>query len=195
MRNLTCVFSRRKCHFVKFQNFTNRYDSIFTNWLRKDGRTAEHGVYRTFTFNRLCNVLKVNFIRCQTYCQNRREYRTQTLVQFPASPTPISCTTENATFSDFMKKSMYLKTDFCHIIKSGSCLWMDHKSKNVWGLIDRFVTSGDGVTLVLPFASITGQIVTRNRQNIFTGLYYYKKDIFWHCIGLISDSSLKGYPR
>ena len=30
------------------------------------------------------------------------------------------------------------KVDFCQIIKSYSCFWMDHKSKQVYSLIDRF---------------------------------------------------------
>ena len=45
-------------------------------------------------------------------CQNRRESRTQTLFQFPASPSPIPGTTENAIFAHFIKKSVYLKTHF-----------------------------------------------------------------------------------
>ena len=53
-----------------------------------------------------------NSIRCQTYAKNRRPYRTQTLFQFSTPPSPISGTTENATFAHFMKKSMHLKTGF-----------------------------------------------------------------------------------
>ena len=45
-------------------------------------------------------------------CQNRRPYRTQTLFQFSASPSPFLGTTENAISVHFMKKSMLLKTGF-----------------------------------------------------------------------------------
>ena len=82
-----------------------------------DGRTDKHDVYRTITFNRSCNVLKVNPSgkKQQTVpniCQNRRPYRAQTLFQFSASPALILGTTENATFAHLMKKSMHLKTGF-----------------------------------------------------------------------------------
>ena len=40
---------------------------------------------------------------------------------------------------------------------------MDHKPKKVYSLIDRFVTSEDGVTLSLPFTSKMGQSVVKNR--------------------------------
>ena len=45
-------------------------------------------------------------------CQNRRPYRSQTLFQISASPSPFLGTTENATFAHFMKKAMHLKTGF-----------------------------------------------------------------------------------
>ena len=88
-----------------------------------DGRTDRHDVYRTITFNRSCNVLKVNpsekkrgkkkkKLTVPNVCQNRRPYRTQTLFQFSASPALILGTTENATFAHFVKKSMHLKTGF-----------------------------------------------------------------------------------
>ena len=80
-----------------------------------DGWTDKHDVYRTITFNRSCNVLKVNPSGKKTVpnvCQNRRPYRTQILFQFSASPSPFLGTTENATFAHFMKKAMYLKPGF-----------------------------------------------------------------------------------
>ena len=49
------------------------------------------------------------------YTKNRRPYRTyrtQPLLQLPASPAPILGTTENVTFAHFMQKSMHLKTGF-----------------------------------------------------------------------------------
>ena len=81
--------------------------------LTTEGRTDKHNVYRTITFNRLCNVLKVNPIGRKQYTvpnisQNRRPYLTQTLLQFSASPSPFLGTTENAKFVHFM----HLKTDF-----------------------------------------------------------------------------------
>ena len=85
--------------------------------LTTDGRTDKHDCYRTITFNRSCNVLKVNPSGKKQHtlpnvCQNRRLYRTQTLFQFSASPSPFLGTTESATFAHFMKKSMRLKTGF-----------------------------------------------------------------------------------
>ena len=53
-----------------------------------------------------------NSIQCQTYAQNRRPYRTQTLFQFSAAPSPIPGTTEYAILAHFMKKSIHLKTEF-----------------------------------------------------------------------------------
>ena len=38
--------------------------------------------------------------------QNEPECRIQTVLQFPVTPPPIPRTSENATFADFMKKSM-----------------------------------------------------------------------------------------
>ena len=43
---------------------------------------------------------------------------------------------------------------------------MDHKSKNVCSLIDRFMTAEGSDTLILPFTSKTGQSVAQNRQKI-----------------------------
>ena len=44
---------------------------------------------------------------------------------------------------------------------------MDHKSKQVYNLIDRFMTSEGSYTLILPFTSKTGQSVVQNRQKVF----------------------------
>ena len=94
--------------------------------LTTDGRTDKHDVYRTITFNKSCNVLKVNPSgkKKQTkksnnnkkqqqtvpnVCQTRRPWRTQTLFQFSTSPSPFVGKTENATFSHSVKKSIHLK--------------------------------------------------------------------------------------
>ena len=42
----------------------------------------------------------------QNLDKNRRQYRTQALVQFSSSASPMLGTTENATFVHCMKKSM-----------------------------------------------------------------------------------------
>ena len=48
-------------------------------------------------------------------------------------------------------------------------------------------------TLILPFTSKTGQSVAQNKQKIFfIWVLLVLEDIFWHFIGLISDSDLKG---
>ena len=44
---------------------------------------------------------------------------------------------------------------------------MDNKSKTVYSLIDRFVTSEGGVTLVLPITSNSGQSLAQNGQEVF----------------------------
>ena len=44
---------------------------------------------------------------------------------------------------------------------------MDHKSKQVYSLIDRFMTSEDSDMLILLFTSKKGQPVAQNRQKIF----------------------------
>ena len=43
---------------------------------------------------------------------------------------------------------------------------MDHKSKQVFSLIDRFMTSEGSYTLILPFTSKTGQSVKKNKKII-----------------------------
>ena len=59
--------------------------------------------------------------------------------------------------------------------KSCSCFWMDHKSKNVCSLIDRFITSDSSDTLILPLTSKTGQSAVQNRQKTFLFGFYKKK--------------------
>ena len=44
---------------------------------------------------------------------------------------------------------------------------MDHKSKQVYSLVDRFLTSEGSDTLILPLTSNTGQSVAQNGRNIF----------------------------
>ena len=77
----------------------------------------KHDVYKTITFNRSCNVLKVNpsgknSIRWQTYAETEDHIELKLYFQFSASSPPILGTTENATLAQFMKKSMHLKTGF-----------------------------------------------------------------------------------
>ena len=60
------------------------YDPTFINGRRKDGRTDvrtdgridKHSVYRTITFNRSCNVLKVNPRGKTAYCAKRMPKQT-----------------------------------------------------------------------------------------------------------------------
>ena len=62
---------------------------------------------------------------------------------------------------------------------------MDHTSKQVYSLIDRLTSEGSD-TLILPITSKSGQFV-------FFNLGVTSEEvIFWHFIGLISDSRLKG---
>ena len=89
-----------------------------------DGQTDKHDVYRTITFNRSCNMLKVNpseknnhkkkkkkkkkSIQCQTYAKTEDHVE---LKLYFNSRHPQH-TMENATFAHFMKKSIDLKTGF-----------------------------------------------------------------------------------
>ena len=43
---------------------------------------------------------------------------------------------------------------------------MDHKSKQVYSLIDRFMTSEGSYALISPFTSKTEQSVAQNKQKI-----------------------------
>ena len=57
------------------------------------------------------------------------------------------------------------RLDFCQIIKSCSCFWMDHKSNKF--VVYRFMTSEGSCTLILPFTSQSWQSVAQNRRKIF----------------------------
>ena len=78
----------------------------------------KHDVSRTITFNRSCNVLKVNPSgKKKTAYGAKRMPKQKTIsnlnsFQFSASPALILGTTKNATFAHFKKKSMHLKTGF-----------------------------------------------------------------------------------
>ena len=82
---------------------------------RTDGQTNTMFIGRSLSTGRaMCNG-KSEWKKQHTVpnvCQNRNPYRTQTLFQYSASPAPILGTTENATFANFMEKSMHLKTGF-----------------------------------------------------------------------------------
>ena len=109
-----------------------------------NGRTGKHDVYKTTTFNRSCNVLKVNpsgknSIRCQTYANtedhielkryfNSRHPRHRFSAQRKMQHLRIF-NEEIHAFEDWI---------FCQIIRCCSCFWMDHKPKQVYSLIDRF---------------------------------------------------------
>ena len=80
---------------------------------------------------------------------------------------PFLGTTENQHLRISWRKPCIWRLDFCKIIKYCSCSWMDHKSKKVCSLIDRFMTSEGSDTLILPFTSKTGQSIEQNRQKIF----------------------------
>ena len=96
--------------------------------------------------------------------------RERLLFEFSASPAPILGTTEIQHLRISWRNPCIWRLDFCQIIKSCSCFWMDHKSKQIFSLIDRFdrfMTSEGSYTLILPFTSKTGQYVAQNRQKLF----------------------------
>ena len=71
------------------------------------------------------------------------------------------------------------RLDFCQIIKSCSCFWMDHKSKKRFSLIDRLMTSEGGDTLILPVISKTGQSVAQNRKKkLYLGFFSKEETYF-----------------
>ena len=116
---------------------------IQTDYGTTGGRTDTHEVYRSVTFNRSCNVLKINPSGKKQHtvpnvCQNRKPYRTRTLFQFSATPSPILGTTETATFAHFKKKSMHLKTRFLLDYRVLFLLLHGPQIKKVCSLIDRF---------------------------------------------------------
>ena len=103
----------------------------------------KHGVYRTITFNRSCNVLKVNpsekkkkkeNIRCETYAKTGH-IELKTLFQLSAFHEEIHA------FEDWI---------FCQIID-----------------FDRFMTPEGSDMLILPFTSKTGQSIPQNYKKSF----------------------------
>ena len=61
---------------------------------------------------------------------------------------------------------------------------------------DRFMTSEGTDALILAFTSKTGQPVERyTHQTFLFALFYQRKDIFMHFIGLISSLRHKVFAR
>ena len=64
-------------------------------------------------------------------------------------------------------------------MKSYSSFPMNQKIKTLDTFNDRFMTSEDGVSLILPFTTKTGRSVAQNRQHIFKFLLdKWKQDTF-----------------
>ena len=135
-------------------SFHCQYMNTFINWLWKGGRTNgqtngwrtdRHDVYRTITFNRSCNMLKV--IRVEKTAHGAKRMPKHTTIS-NSNSTCISILGIPVTFSQHNGKcnscafhgEIHAFEDwiFCKFIKSCSCFWMDYKSKKVCYLIDRF---------------------------------------------------------
>ena len=139
-----------------------------------DGRTDKHDVYRTITFNRSCNVLKVNPSGKKAAYGAKRMPKQKTIsnsnaISILGIPSTDSRHNGKCNLCAFCKEIHVFGLDFCQIIKSCSCFWMDHKLKQVYSLIDRFRSIYDvrSYMLILPFTIKTGQSVAQNRQKMF----------------------------
>ena len=112
-------------------------------------------------FNRWYSVLKLNpsgknSIRCQMYAKAEDHIE----LSISILGIPVTYSRHNGKMQHLgisWRNSCIWRLDFCKIIKSSCCFWMDHKPKNVCSLIDRFRTSECSDTLTLPFTSKTGQ--------------------------------------
>ena len=144
-----------------------------------NGRTEKHDIYRTITFNMSYNVLKVNprenkkkkkkknSIQCQKYAKTEGHIELQLYFNSRHFQHWFSTQRKMQHLRISWRNPCIWRLDFCQIIKSCSCFWMDHKSKQVYSLIDRFMTPECSYTLILSFTSKTGQSVEQNRQKIF----------------------------
>ena len=101
---------------------------------RTDGRTDKHDVCRTITFNRSCNVLKVNLsgknnIWCQTY--SKTEDHIELKLYFNSLHPQHRCSEQwkMQHLRISWRNPCIWRLDFCQIVKSCSCFWMDHKWK------------------------------------------------------------------
>ena len=137
---------------------------IFINYGRTDGRMDKHDVYRTIIFSRSCNVLKVNpsekinSIQCQTNAKTDDHIKLKLyfISQHPCTDSRHNGKCNICAFHEEIQ--CIWRLDFCQIINSCSCFWMDHKSKQVYSLINQFMTS-EGRDNILHFTSKTGQSV------------------------------------
>ena len=111
-----------------------------------DGRTDKHDVSRTITFNRSCNVLKVNPSGRKKHtipnvCQNRRPYRTQTY--FNSRHPRHLCSAQRKMHIWAFHEEIHAFEAWI-IIRSSSLVhaseWTTNRKK-VCSLIDRFMTS------------------------------------------------------
>ena len=157
--------------------FIGRSQAVVELWpyihkLTTEERTDKHDVYRTITFNSLCNVLKVNTngknsIRYQTYAKTEDHIELELYFNSRHPRHWFSAQLKMQHLRISWRNPCIWRLDFCQIIKSCSCFLMDHKSKQVYSLIDRFMASEGSYTLILPFTSKTGQFVVQNRRKIF----------------------------
>ena len=126
-------------------------------------RMDKHDVYRMITFNRSCNVLKVNrsekeqHIRCQTYA--KREDRIEPKLNFNSQhPHHRFWHNGKCNICAFHEESHAFEEQvLC------SSAWTTNR-KMFCSLIHRLTSEGSDM-LILPFTSKTGQSVAQNRQN------------------------------
>ena len=111
---------------------------------RMDGRTNTMFIGRSLSTGHACNVLKVNLsewknsIRCQTYVKTEDHSELKLYFNSRHSQHWLSAQRKMQQLRISWRNLCIWRLDFCQIIKSCSCFWMDHKSKQVYSFIDRF---------------------------------------------------------
>ena len=101
----------------------------------------KHDVYRMITFNRSGNVLKVNrsgknSIRCQTCAKTEGHMALELYFNSRHPQHRFSAQQKMQHLRISWRNPCIWRPGFCQIIKYCFCFWMDHKSKQVYSLID-----------------------------------------------------------
>ena len=99
--------------------------------LTKDRRTNTHDVYRTTTFNRSCNVAKKWKKKKKKKAYGAKRMSKQKTLYFNSRhPRHLfSAQRKLQHLRISWRNPCIWRLEFCTIIKSCSCFWIDHKSK------------------------------------------------------------------
>ena len=142
---------------------------------RKNGRADKHDLYRTVTFNRSCNVLKVNpsgknSVRCQTLAK-QKTISNSNAISILGIPSTDSLHIGKFNICAFHEE-IHVLEDWIFVSLSSLVLASEltaNRHKFIVSSIDfdRFMTSEGSYTLILPFTSKTGQSVAQNKKKYF----------------------------